>query len=61
MMTTRFINRVFVIASIGACALITNPYDSLNLAPTLLSITAQKASMLGRVVRLESRKTTVSS
>ena len=50
MMTTRFMNRVFVIASIGACALMTEPYDSLNLAPTLLSITAQKASMLGRVV-----------
>src|SRR5439155_960117 len=49
MMTTGFINRVFVIASLGACALITEPYDSLNLAPTLLSITAQKASMLGHV------------
>ena len=60
-MTTRFINRVLFIASIGACALVTEPYDSLNFAPTLLSITGQKAPMPGRVVTLESRKTTVSS
>ena len=53
-MTTRFTNRV-------TCALVTEPYDSLNFAPAFLSIIGQKAPMPGRVVALESRKTTVSS
>ena len=45
-MTTRFIHRVLVIASIGACALVTGPYDSLNLAPTLLKLTSLPSNVV---------------